>query len=177
MSLPEPRTAAGAEALSAILGSPGNTLIGLDFDGTLAPIVDDPAAAAALPGAVEVLDELRRRGYKLGLISVCSEEVPVAWRETPLAERFDATTFSAECGLMKPEPDIYLQTTEALAVEPADCLYVGDGANDELPGAERVGMRAIQLRVPGEYLTPEGERWDGEHVESLSDLIELLDGR
>src|SRR5947208_11000457 len=40
-------------------------------------------------GAVEVLDELRRRGYRLGLISVCSEEVPQLWPETAVAARID----------------------------------------------------------------------------------------
>ena len=40
-----------------------------DFDGTLAPIVDDPAAARPLPGVVEVLGELARRYGRVGVIS------------------------------------------------------------------------------------------------------------
>jgi len=67
MSLPEPRTAAGAEALQAILDSPGNTLIGLDFDGTLAPIVDDPEQAYADPAAVAALGRL---GERVGAVAV-----------------------------------------------------------------------------------------------------------
>ena len=43
MSLPEPLTALGAAALEAIVRSPSETLIASDFDGTLAPIVDDPS--------------------------------------------------------------------------------------------------------------------------------------
>ena len=42
MSLPEPLPAAAAEVLEAIVSSPSQTLIATDFDGTLAPIVDDP---------------------------------------------------------------------------------------------------------------------------------------
>ena len=57
-----------------------------------------------------------------------------------LAGLFDAETFSSDCGLVKPEPEIYLTTLHALGVEPADALFVGDGANDELGGAERVGI-------------------------------------
>jgi trehalose 6-phosphate phosphatase len=67
MSLPEPRTAAGAEALQAILHSPANTLIGLDFDGTLAPIVDDPEHAYADPAAVTALGRL---GERVGAVMV-----------------------------------------------------------------------------------------------------------
>ena len=59
---------------------------------------------------------------KLGLISVCSEEVPAAWPETELAGLFDAETFSSECGLVKPEPEIYLRTARALGVEPRRVL-------------------------------------------------------
>jgi putative hydrolase of the HAD superfamily len=61
---------------------------------------------------------------------------------------------------------------DELGVEPGECLFVGDGANDELPGAERAGMTALQLRVPGEQLTAEGERWTGDYVEQLSDVLE-----
>jgi putative hydrolase of the HAD superfamily len=46
-------------------------------------------------GAVEVLDELRRQGFRLGLISVCSEEVPRLWGETELASRIDEPVFCA----------------------------------------------------------------------------------
>jgi trehalose 6-phosphate phosphatase len=58
MSLPEPLTSTGAEALEAILRSPSETLIATDFDGTLAPIVDDPEQAYADPNAVAALGRL-----------------------------------------------------------------------------------------------------------------------
>ena len=100
------------------------------------------------PGAVPALAALRADGIRLAVLSVCSEEVPAVWPETELAGLFDVETFSSDCGLMKPEPEIYLRTAEALGVEPADCLFVGDGANDELRGAERVGMTPV-LFLPG----------------------------
>jgi trehalose 6-phosphate phosphatase len=55
MPLPEPRTAAGAAAVRALVESPGTALIALDFDGTLAPIVDRPEDARALPEVVPTL--------------------------------------------------------------------------------------------------------------------------
>ena len=61
MSLPEPLTAAGAKALGAILSSPSDTLIATDFDGTLAPIVDDPEQAYVNPEAVAALGRLGHR--------------------------------------------------------------------------------------------------------------------
>ena len=123
--------------------------------------------------ALETLAELRRRGHRLGLISVCTEDVPHVWDTTPLAGTLDATIFSCDVGVSKPDPRIYEIACERLEVEPSECLFVGDGANDELPGAERVGMTSVQLRAPGEELTESGKNWHGPAIESLSDVLEL----
>ncbi|MGE5134578.1 MAG: trehalose-phosphatase [Gemmatimonadota bacterium] len=55
MTLPAPHTAEGREGLAALLREPGRALIGLDYDGTLSPIVDDPAAAHGHPEAAAAL--------------------------------------------------------------------------------------------------------------------------
>jgi putative hydrolase of the HAD superfamily len=125
------------------------------------------------PDALETLAELRRRGHLLGLISVCSQDVPHVWDETPFAGALDEVVFSCVVGVSKPDPRIYEIACERLGVEAADCLFVGDGANDELPGAERAGMAALQLRAPGEPLTPEGETWTGASIEYLSQVLDL----
>ncbi len=56
--LPVPATAEGRAGLAALLDDPGRAVIALDFDGTLAPIVPDPAEARALPAAVQALRQL-----------------------------------------------------------------------------------------------------------------------
>jgi putative hydrolase of the HAD superfamily len=124
------------------------------------------------PDALETLAELRHRGHRLGLISVCSQEVPEVWDETSLAGALDELVFSCDVGISKPDARIYEIACERLGVEPADCLFVGDGANDELPGAERVGMTALQLRAPGEELTEAGQRWQGASIEHLADVLD-----
>jgi trehalose 6-phosphate phosphatase len=55
---PRPVTPEGQAGLDALLTSPRQALIATDFDGTLAPIVADPRAARALPGAVPALMRL-----------------------------------------------------------------------------------------------------------------------
>jgi trehalose 6-phosphate phosphatase len=65
----ESRTAAGAEGLSAIKARPGKSLAAFDFDGTLAPIVDDPDSARAQHGAAAALAGLARHIGKVAIIT------------------------------------------------------------------------------------------------------------
>jgi putative hydrolase of the HAD superfamily len=124
-----------------------------------------------VPGAAETIAALRERGLKLGLITVCSEDVALLWEETPFHGLFDAEVFSATCGLRKPDPRIYRLALEQLGVEAAEAVFVGDGANDELAGAERVGMRAIGVDSPGGELPAD---WRGPRIRELPELLDLL---
>ena len=65
--LPEPRTTAGRRGLAALLADPASALLATDFDGTLAPIVEDPDQARPYPGAV---DALARLGSRLGAVVI-----------------------------------------------------------------------------------------------------------
>jgi putative hydrolase of the HAD superfamily len=151
--------------------------LGLDADpAVIVTLRRDWTRDALVPraDALSTLAELRRRGHALGLITVCSEDVAQLWEESAFAGRFDVTIFSCEVGVLKPDPRIYELCCERLGVAPEESLFVGDGANDELPGAERVGMTAVQLRVPGEELTPPGKEWRGPAIESLRDVLDLV---
>jgi putative hydrolase of the HAD superfamily len=126
-------------------------------------------------GVVETLYELRRRGHPLGMISVCSEEVEQLWPETELASLFDAAVFSCSAGVSKPDPRIYLACCERLGVEPADATFVGDGANDELAGARRVGMEAVLIHRPGlDPPWPELRDWDGPRIDAIPQILDLV---
>jgi putative hydrolase of the HAD superfamily len=127
-------------------------------------------------GAIETLAELRARGYRIGLITVCTEDVELLWPESEFAGLFDAEVFSNAIGLSKPDPRIYLACCEQLGVEPHDAVFVGDGANDELEGARRVGLRPILIHKRGEDpVWREVRRWDGLRVTSIPEVLEVLE--
>ncbi|MET7566956.1 trehalose-phosphatase [Streptomyces sp. NPDC005492] len=75
--VPTPVTAAGREGLAAILANPSAAVIGLDFDGTLAPIVADPEQARAHPDAVPALAALAPRVASVAVITGRPAEVAV----------------------------------------------------------------------------------------------------
>jgi putative hydrolase of the HAD superfamily len=119
-----------------------------------------------LDGVLSLLDRLRARGLRLGLISNCSSEVGDLWDESRFAGRFDAVLLSANEGLCKPDARIYRLALERLGVGADAAVFVGDGDAGELPGAAAVGMRAVQL----------GSRdgWQGERIAALAELPSLL---
>jgi trehalose 6-phosphate phosphatase len=77
VALPVPRTEAGRVGLQALVERPEDALIGLDFDGTLAPIVPDPDQARAHPGVPLVLRRLAGRIGRLAVITGRPAEVAV----------------------------------------------------------------------------------------------------
>jgi len=127
-----------------------------------------------VPGAVETIATLRERGLKTGLITVCSEDIELLWPESAFAGLFDAEIFSSRVGLSKPDPRIYLACCEALGVEPHEAVFVGDGANDELEGARRVGMDAILIHREGEDPLWGLDAWDGPRVTSIPGVLDVL---
>jgi putative hydrolase of the HAD superfamily len=97
------------------------------------------------------------------------------WQDTEFSSLFDATIFSASVGMKKPDPQIYTMACEQLAVEPTECLYVGDGDSNELTGASDVGMDAVMIRDPDEkdpYRLVEVE-WDGRKIEKFPEILNL----
>ena len=64
-------------------------------------------ALSPRPGTVETLSTLRDLGYRVGLISNCSEEVSATWDSTPFAPLVDTAVLSYDVRVAKPDPRIY----------------------------------------------------------------------
>jgi putative hydrolase of the HAD superfamily len=131
-------------------------------------------------GALETLMELKTRGYPIALVSMCAPDAPAMWRSSALAPFVDAEVFSSEVGLRKPNAAIYRCAADGLGVEPATCVYCGDGSYGELSGAEAVGMTSYMIVDPAvdaeAMLTPEREDWNGASVSDLRELLAFLPG-
>ena len=64
-----PRTPEGRAALARLRADPARAVVAFDFDGTLSPIVDDPAQARAHPGAAEALARLAQHVGRIAVIT------------------------------------------------------------------------------------------------------------
>ena len=126
------------------------------------------------PEALPVIGQLRSRGLRIGLVSDCTSELPAAWPQLSLAAVVDAPVFSCVERTRKPDPRLFRAVTERLAVDPAACLYVGDGGGRELTGSTAVGMRAVLLAGPDwhDHRAYDQERdWGGPRISSLEELL------
>lgn len=131
------------------------------------------------PDTSEILTWLKEHGYKVGLLSNWSHEVPAVWDSVPLSRLFDAAVFSSKVGMLKPDPHIYLLAAEKLEVKPEECLYIGDGASRELAGAAAVGMHPVLLdnkdKDSEHPPNAEAEEWTSDRITSLVEIKYLLE--
>ena len=133
-----------------------------------------------LPDVLDVLTQLRERGLKLALISNASTGEVDSWPVSPLAEMFDVTVFSCECGHAKPHAGIYEHAMQQLQLDAMHCLFVGDGGSNEHAGASAVGMHTVLLthwvmhRLQPEALK-QRRKYCRDEISRLPELIALLD--
>jgi len=95
------------------------------------------------PDAVDCLATLQAAGMKLGLATDCSSNTPFLLDRTPLGAFLPVRAASAHLGVTKPDPRMYQFVLDGLDVAAGDCVYVGDGNSEELPGAKRLGFTTV----------------------------------
>jgi putative hydrolase of the HAD superfamily len=98
---------------------------------------------------VAAVRDARSSGIRTGLVS--NSWSTSHYDRGLLAELFDAVVISAEVGMHKPQPEIYLLAADRLGLAPARCVFVDD-LRENCAGAEAVGMTAILHRDPAETI-------------------------
>jgi len=108
------------------------------------------------PDAAPILSELKRRGFKLGVIANQPIGTKQRLADWDLLPYFDVIAASAELKAAKPDPTIF-----RYALTKADCpahnaVMVGDRLDNDIAPANRLGMHSIRiLRGLGAYHTPQ----------------------
>lgn len=104
------------------------------------------------PEVIQMLSALKQKGCWLALCSNCSAEEVSRFFTSPLFPYFDSVVLSYQCGLKKPDREIYSCSAESLSLLPEECLFVGDGGSHELYGAQAAGMQPLRaLWFPEKY--------------------------
>jgi HAD superfamily hydrolase (TIGR01662 family) len=116
--------------------------------------------------ALPALEEVRRRGLKIGLLSNSSRNLEefIAHHGLPA----DAVLTSGAHGKTKPHESIFRALLERLEVQPPQAVMVGDTLHEDVDGALAVGMRAVLLDRERQHPEVEGR------LEDLRGLAEAL---
>jgi putative hydrolase of the HAD superfamily len=145
-----PRIVVGELSFADALTEVSQTLVGAVDTAAIQQVCQqrtrEKAAAFAHPDheVMTLVTDLGRRGVGLGVVSNGFREDVLPWSECSLAASFQCTAFSCEEGVAKPDPEIYLRAVRRLRIQPETTVYVGDGGDNELIGAEQAGLRAFR---------------------------------
>ena len=137
-------------------------------------------ALKKLPYLDEVLTELKKKGYKLGIITntVTSREehVRMALRKIDVEKYFDAILTSVDVGHEKPDERIFMTALRKLRVKPNEAIMVGNRISADIMGGNRMGMKTILFkwnkRYPEKITSPEEQ--PARTIKSLKELPFVL---
>ncbi len=101
------------------------------------------------PETLEVLEGLKSRGLKLGLVSNTIPITRPVMRRFGVESYFDTVILSCEVGMKKPEPAIFEMALRQLKVSPEETLMIGDQEEKDVDAPKSLGMRALLIDREG----------------------------
>ena len=121
--------------------------------------------------------ELKRRGYKLGIIAntITETEIPDWMCHDQVAECFQTVILSSKVRLRKPDPAIYLLASRCIGTVPENCAYVGDNPVRDVEGAVDAGYGSMILYEDAGTADREGKLPTVKPDYRIKAIRELLD--
>jgi FMN phosphatase YigB (HAD superfamily) len=131
------------------------------------------------PDVKQVVIELDRRGYILGIIAntITETEIPDWLEHDQLTHYFKAVVLSSKIRYRKPGPEIYWEGAKRLGVDPACCVYVGDNPIRDVVGTRKAGFGMVIILLDPEKQVkepPEGETMPDHIIHECSDLLDIF---
>ncbi|MBW3002391.1 HAD family hydrolase [Candidatus Woesearchaeota archaeon] len=120
--------------------------------------------AKLYPETINVLEELKKKKYKLAIVSNSpNNSVEPVIEKFGLGKYFDVVALSWETGYLKTDKELFENTLKKLKVKKEDALMVGDSIPTDIEGAKNAGVNAILVDRKGSREWPE----------KIKDLTEL----
>jgi len=133
--------------------------------------------AEIVEGAFEVLETIKKGGYKIALVAnVDSIDARNIMVTCGLEDYFDSIIISEEIGIEKPAREIFKAALKELKVKAENTIMVGNRIDTDIAGANRIGMKSVWFKWNNRYketISNEEERPDFV-IKSLSELLSIL---
>lgn len=137
-------------------------------------------------GLREVTENLRKRGYRLGVISniMSLRFVPQILKEYGIEHLFESIVLSSVCGIRKPDRRIFDLALEELGVSAEEACYVGDTVSRDLLGARNAGWGCM-VKIDNPAVSRKDEAYEGcglredfkiEELREVFSVLEILNG-
>jgi putative hydrolase of the HAD superfamily len=129
-----------------------------------------------VPGGREVVAELCRRGYILGIISnlIGTREIPEWLQSDGFTPFFKSVVLSSIFGRRKPDPSIYLEAARLAGVDPACCVYIGDNPKRDIVGTRQAGFGMVVILMDARGKEKQSAAAENEPDVVIHDFCELL---
>lgn len=124
-----------------------------------------------LPHALDVLEEVKRRGYIMGIISNGVSVLQNTKLDTAgIRDMFDVITVSGDFGVYKPDRRIFDEACRQAGVPNNECLFVGDHPINDIQGALGADMQVVRMNQGDFY-----NKSIDSSITTIEDLNELLE--
>ena len=97
-----------------------------------------------IPGMADLARELKRRGYRVYMLSNAAHTLHDYFPRIPGHEAFDGLFVSSDYRLLKPEPAIYTAFLDKFGLQAEECVFIDDTPAN-VDGARRVGMASVMF--------------------------------
>ncbi len=128
------------------------------------------------PTVNSVLEYLRNRGYKLGIIANQAPGLADRLRYWGIADYFIIIASSSEMGVSKPNPMIFEKALSMAQCEPCNAVMIGDRLDNDIVPAKQFGMQTVWVRTglascqPKEY----GAEFADMTIDSINELTDVF---
>jgi len=132
-------------------------------------------------GGREVLEELQKRGYTLGIISnlIGTREIPDWLEAEDFSRFFKSVVLSSVFGKRKPDASVFFEAARRAGVDPSKCAYVGDNLKRDVTGTRAAGFGQIVIMISPENLA-EAEITDDNRpdviIHKFGQLLDIFPG-
>jgi putative hydrolase of the HAD superfamily len=131
--------------------------------------------------AKQVVFELDKRGYRLGIISnvITTREIPDWLEADDLKQYFQSVVLSSVLGRRKPDPEVYWEAARRIGVPPEKCVYVGDNPSRDVVGTRNAGFGMVILLMDPDEVEkdpPAGENKPDVIIHEFKQLLDIFPG-
>jgi 2-haloalkanoic acid dehalogenase type II len=126
-------------------------------------------------GVHDTLRALRARGLHIGMVSnIDEDQLAHLLALGELHPYFDSLLSSEAAGSCKPDPAIFHEALRRAGCRPDEALFVGDTIQQDIAGANRVGMRSVLIWHRSDRQPPYAEPRPMHVIRSIPELLDLV---